>query len=254
MDTFETPTITTNSSLMTTVTTTDRTLSPSVDISAATATSTSTTNLSPSQNVITNNDDDDTIYVTLDDLASKDKLKKSYALEYYSDLTTTSLSSHCALLGLPKSGNKKVLLNRLIKYIKEKNYGNNRGSIGEIAKSQGMTAQNMKISDVNKIRKALVADLRKCLVFDKKFKHDKIKSKQMKGSYSNCNLEIFAALFPRSAGKKKVSVTLADLEVPRLGKDLRYGSRLDHIEGSISAQINDQGCITISGKYEYFGY
>ena len=44
-------------------------------------------------------------------------------------------------------------------------------------------------------------------------------------------------------------MTPAQLEVDRIGKNLRYGSSVDLVPGSLSAKIDADGTISMSGKY-----
>lgn len=45
---------------------------------------------------------------------------------------------------------------------------------------------------------------------------------------------------------------MAQLGVGRLAKELRYGSRVSCVDGSLTAKIDDQGTIAVSGKYALF--
>ena len=111
----------------------------------------------------------------------------------------------------------------------------------------GTTTPPAKATDAAKVRRALVADLRKGLVWDKKFK--KGGAKNVKAQYANCSAELFGALFPRSAGKK-ASISLEDLQIDHLGRALRYGGSLDYVPGSLTAKFDEaSGTISISGKY-----
>ena len=75
-------------------------------------------------------------------------------------------------------------------------------------------------------------------------------NKVLKAAYGNCTPELFAALFPKSAGKKKAPITLVDLEIDRLGKALRYGGSLEHVPGSLSAQFDEATrTVSVTGKY-----
>ena len=48
----------------------------------------------------------------------------------------------------------------------------------------------------------------------------------------------------------QVSLTVAQLGVDKIAKELRYNSRVSCVEGSLSAKIDAEGTITVLGKYE----
>ncbi len=148
--------------------------------------------------------------------------------------------------GLPVSGPKKKLLENLMSTAMTKAVGDKRGNGGSLVGSATSGA-----NEAGRVRRALVADLRKCLVFDKKLKKPG-SCKIMKAQYANCTPECFSALFPHAGPSKKVALTVAHLEVDRLAKELRYGSRVSCVEGSLSAKYGDDGTITVSGKYSLY--
>jgi hypothetical protein len=158
------------------------------------------------------------------------------------------------MLGLPITGSKKKLFESLCTHARTAKAGKpNRGLAPAGAAPGPALAADAGGKNVGKVRRALVADLRKCLVFDKKLKRPGA-CKMLKASYANCTPEIFAELFPQAGGKKKVTdVTPAQLQVDRIGKNLRYGSSVDLVPGSLSAKIDDDGTISMSGKYS-LGY
>ena len=72
----------------------------------------------------------------------------------------------------------------------------------------------------------------------------------LKARYAKCSVELVAALFPHAAGKRKCAVDIKrDLHIDRLGKNLHYNGPLEPVPGSLSAQIDDAGTISVSGKY-----
>ena len=183
------------------------------------------------------------------DLADPDKFDDAF--DFFSSLSTSDLKSECKMHGLPITGAKYKLVDSLCKAAGKAKFGNpSRGVPGEGA----TPTARLTASDAGKVRRALVADLRKGLVFDKKFKKNKWSpgsvKKRLSARYSNCTAEVFQALFPHSAGKKKCALQLEHLQIDRLGKSLRYGSCVEHVPGSLSAQFDEAaGTISISGKY-----
>lgn len=189
----------------------------------------------------------------LADLVSDDSSKRSAAYDWYNALSLANTKSECMMHGVPVSGSKKKLFEALFDKAMKGLVGDKRGSSGAL----GGPAKTSGASEVGKVRRALVADLRKCLVFDKKLKRQGA-CKVMKAAYANCSIECFAALFPHAAAaagrggakqQRKCALEVAHLEVDRLAKDLRYGSRVACVEGSLSAKIDEAGTITVSGKY-----
>jgi len=104
------------------------------------------------------------------------------------------------------------------------------------------------------VRKALVADLRKGLNWDKKFKktHNTVK-KRLRAVYQNVGPDVFLTLFPhasRSKGAMVAKLTVAQLGVDHIEKGMRYGGRLTAVEGTLSAKC-ESGEITVSRMYTY---
>jgi hypothetical protein len=175
--------------------------------------------------------------------------KRSEAFKYFHSLSLADTKSECKMHGLAITGSKKKLFDSLMKHALALKYGNpNRGDLGQSAPPTPALAVDGAGKNVAKVRRALVADLRKCLVFDKKLKKQGAR-KMLKAKYSNCTPALFQALFTHAAGKTKCSVSLQNLGVDRIGKNLRYGSSVDLVPSSLSAKIDADGTISMSGKY-----
>ena len=184
----------------------------------------------------------------LSDIAAE-KPKSSEAINYFLSLSLADTKSECKMHGLAITGSKKKLFDSLMRHALTLKYGNpNRGDPGQSAPTAAPLAVDEAGKNVSRVRRALVADLRKCLVFDKKLKKHGA-CKMLKAKYSNCNPALFQALFPHASGKAKCSVSLENLGVDRIGKNLRYGSSVDLVPGSLSAKIDADGTISMSGKY-----
>ena len=186
----------------------------------------------------------------LADLVSGDSSRRSAAYDWYNALSLADTKSECVMHGVGVSGSKKKLFEALFNKAMKGLVGDKRGSSGAL----GGPAQTSGAAEAGKVRRALVADLRKCLVFDKKLKRPGA-CKVMKVAFANCSEECFAALFPHAAAGKggkqqrRCALEVAHLKVGRLSKGLRYGSRVACVEGSLSAKIDEAGTITVSGKY-----
>ena len=168
-------------------------------------------------------------------------LPRSVEAEQYFRFTLSfaDVKSECKMHGLPVSASKTKLVDSLIK-LATKKPATNRGEVG---------GAKLEIESADKVRRALVADLRKGVVFDKKLKK-KGANKMLRARFYNCAAELFGALFPHAAGKRKCKVDLTrDLKVGGIGKTLRYGGSLEHVRGSLSAAIDGSGTISVTGKY-----
>ena len=167
------------------------------------------------------------------------------AFAWYSDLSLADVKSECAMHGLKMTGAKYKLVDSLVKLASKKP----NVKRGEVDPSTLVGAPpKLPAHGADRVRRALVADLRAGLVFDKKLK--KGGNKMFKAHYANCSTELFAALFPHAGSKRKCAVEIVrDLHIDRLGKGLRYGGSLEHVAGSLSAQIDDAGTISVGGKY-----
>lgn len=154
--------------------------------------------------------------------------------------------------GLPVAGPHYALLERLMKHANSQQFRRQLEIVdglvaGHVVESAPTTP--LKATDATKVRRALVADLRKGLEWDKKFKRGG--AKMMKAEYANCSVELFEALFPHSAGKTKVALSLEHLQIESLGRPLRYGGTLEHVPGSLVAKLDEaNGTISVTGKYE----
>jgi hypothetical protein len=106
------------------------------------------------------------------------------AWHYFYDLSLADTKKECAMHGLPITGAKYKLFDSLLKHARTTKFGNpKRGDFG-----QGTPPPPaLKANDADKVRRALVADLRKGLVFDKKFK--KGANKMLSAHYANCSAE-----------------------------------------------------------------
>ena len=186
---------------------------------------------------------------SLVDLFDDDAEKRRGAFAFFSSLSLEDTKSECKMHGLPISGAKYKLFQSLTSHAQVLKCG--KPNRGEAAPGKAMAPLTTDEKTVLKVRKALIADLRKCLVFDKKLKKPGA-CKMLKAKYSNCTPELFQAIFPHAAGKKKCAVTLQQLGVDRIGKNLRYGSTIDAVPGSLSSKYED-GVISMSGKYS-LGY
>lgn len=179
----------------------------------------------------------------LADLVCDDAEKRHAAFAWYGKLSLSDTKSECKRHGLPVSGSKKKLFEALRSKAMTDLVGDKRGAPGSLG-----SAKTSGAPEAAKVRRALVADLRKCLVFDKKLKKDGA-CKMLKATYAGCTPACFAALFPHANGKAQCALDVAHLEVDRLAKDLRYGSRVRCVEGSLKAKIDGAGTIAVSGKY-----
>eukprot|EP00316_Scyphosphaera_apsteinii_P009214 CAMPEP_0119303550 /NCGR_PEP_ID=MMETSP1333-20130426/4971_1 /TAXON_ID=418940 /ORGANISM="Scyphosphaera apsteinii, Strain RCC1455" /LENGTH=238 /DNA_ID=CAMNT_0007306259 /DNA_START=35 /DNA_END=751 /DNA_ORIENTATION=+ len=180
---------------------------------------------------------------TLADLMDEAKFSEAY--DFFSKLSLADTKSECSMHGLPITGSKTKLFQALLKHAKSQKLGN--PSRGVYVQGDAPAHGLLKASDAGKVRRALVADLRKGLVFDKKLKRGA--KKMLKASYGSCSADLFKELFPHANGKKKVAVELAHLQIDSLGRPMRYNGSLELIPGSLSAQIDDVGTISVSGKY-----
>jgi len=178
----------------------------------------------------------------LADLALPEKCQE--AATYFSNLSLADLKSECAMHQLPVTGSKTKLLEALRKKSVQVVLGNPKR--GQFVNGDA-PGHKLGANDAGKVRKALVADLRKCLVFDKKLK--KGSNKMMKAQYSNCSLELFATLFPHANGKKKCAVEPVQLQIDAIAKNLRYGGQMGLVAGSLNAKIDAEGNISLCGKY-----
>ena len=131
-----------------------------------------------------------------------DPQKRQEAFVYFSNLSLANLKSESAMHNLPVTGSKDKLLEALRKKSVQLVLGNPKR--GQFVDGIAPPGGKLAAKDVGKVRKALVADLRKCLVFDKKMK--KGANKLMRAKYNNCSVELFAVLFPHANGKKKCAV------------------------------------------------
>lgn len=174
--------------------------------------------------------------------------RNSAAYHYFNGLTQAQLKCECAMHGLPKTGAKYKLLESLVKYSTTSSF-RTTANYSPGSGDGGATPQpTLKAQDAEKVRRALVSDLRKGLTWDKKFKRGA--NKMLKAAHGNCTPELFAKLFPHSAGKKKVAVGLEHLQVESLGRTLRYGGSLECVPGTLSANFDDAaGTISVTGKY-----
>lgn len=171
------------------------------------------------------------------------------AWKYFDSLSLADTKAECAMHGLPVTGSKIKLFKSLVKKADDDVFGNpNRGVYTAACPGP---QKMVPASDSGKVRRALVADLRKAIVYDKKLK--KGGNKMLRASYGSCGVEVWDALFPHAAGKKRASLELSHLEVDRLGKNLRYGESLEVVPGSLVATHDAQAnTISVSGKYSMF--
>jgi len=179
----------------------------------------------------------------LRDLA--DPAKSVAARAYYDSLSHEQIKLECQSHGVPKTGAKYKLLQALEKHARSARNGNARGAVGEggVARVE---------ANADKVRKALVADLRKCLNWDKKMKRtDGTVKKRLSAKYEHCGPAVFDAIFPHAAGKKSAKLAVAQLGVDAIAKSMRYGGRLVAVDGSLSAKRDDAGTISVSGMYTY---
>lgn len=108
----------------------------------------------------------------------------SPAFDYFYGLSLADTKKECAMHGLPITGAKYKLFDSLLKHALATKFGNpKRGEFGEGTPPPPA----LKANDTEKVRRALVADLRKGLVFDKKFK--KGANKMLSAQYANCSAE-----------------------------------------------------------------
>ena len=172
----------------------------------------------------------------LSDLAVPEKSAAAYA--FFDGLSLAETKHECAAQGLPITGAKYKLLASLVKHARARKP--DRGGGGGAA-----------TTDANKVRRALVADLRKGLVWDKKMKktHETVK-KRLKASYANCGPAVFGDLFPAAGAKATAKISVADLQVDAIAKSMRYGGRLVAVDGSLTAKV-DAGTVTVTGMYTY---
>ena len=184
---------------------------------------------------------------SLQDLADSDRFMEAH--RWFESLSLQDMKSECKMHGIPITGSKRKLLDDLCKHaLLVKNGDPKRGVAPGGAVSSGEKLKPDQAGrNVAKVRRALVADLRKCLKFDKKLRNGG--NKMLKAQYANCTPELFTNLFPHAGTRKKCNVTTEQLQVDKIAKDLRYGSRVCLVPGSLSAKIDENGTISMSGKY-----
>ena len=102
------------------------------------------------------------------------------ALRFFNSLSAADLKSECLVQDLPVTGSKDKLVKSLID--KARFEANGNPSRGLLPASASASAAGEKAPSVSQVRRALVADLRKGLVFDKKLK--KGAGKMLKGARS----------------------------------------------------------------------
>ena len=100
------------------------------------------------------------------------------ALRFFNSLSAADLKSECLVQDLPVTGSKDKLVKSLID--KARFEANGNPSRGLLPASASASAAGDKAPSVSQVRRALVADLRKGLVFDKKLK--KGAGKMLKGA------------------------------------------------------------------------
>lgn len=172
---------------------------------------------------------------------------------YFNGLSTHELKLECAAHGLLRPKKKYQVFANLVSHARS--LVSNSASRG----ANGPSPAALKAKeDAPKARRALVQDLHKGLAGENEFKKLKAKAqanpwsptikkstvKKLKAAYSPCTRELFTTLFPHAAGKTKVAIQPSHLRVDRIGR-----GRVEHVPGSLSAQFDDAGTITISGKY-----
>mmetsp|Transcript_26341 Transcript_26341/g.76802 ORF Transcript_26341/g.76802 Transcript_26341/m.76802 type:complete len:366 (-) Transcript_26341:256-1353(-) len=187
------------------------------------------------------------------DLVSDDKETKDGADKFFSSLSLADTKSECKMHGLPISGSKQKLFQGLFKQALDLKYGNASRGVAPVGMAAGPTLKANGSGNADQVRRALVADLRRSISYDKKLKRPGAR-KMLKASYANCSPELFSELFPHAAGKKKCAVTLGQLEISSLSKSMRYGGSLDLVPGTLSAKIDENGTISMSGKYSIDGW
>lgn len=101
-----------------------------------------------------------------------DHAKSDEAYRYFSGLSLADTKAESAMHGLPITGSRVKLFAALQKHAVKAKLGNPSRGIAPEGVSQA-PALNATDTACSKVRKALVADLRKGLVFDKKFKKNK---------------------------------------------------------------------------------
>lgn len=173
---------------------------------------------------------------------------KAFARVYYNNLTRDQLKAECLDYGLPVSGPKYKIVDRLQRHANSKQFGQET-QLAAKNDAGSPSPPALQPKDALKVRRALVADLRRGLVWDKKFKRGG--AKILKAQYAGCSKQLFTELFPHSAGKEKVALDLErDLQVGHLGRMLRYGGSLELQPGSLSAKFDAAvNTVTVSGKY-----
>lgn len=106
------------------------------------------------------------------------------AWNYFYNMSLADTKKECAMHGLPITGAKYKLFDSLVKHARTTKFGNpKRGDYGQGTPPPAA----LKSGDADTVRRALVADLRKGLVFDKKFK--KGANKMLSAHYANCSAE-----------------------------------------------------------------
>ena len=170
---------------------------------------------------------------------------------YFNGLTTHELRLECAMHGLPKPDKKYKVFEILVRHARSLVSDSASHGTNDTARSRALEAV-----DAPNARRALVTALRKGLIGgEKEIKKLKAQSrddpwtprskfKKYKATHSPCTLELFATLFPHAAGKTKVAIEPSHLRVDRIGR-----GRLEYVPSSLSAQFDDAGIITVSGKY-----
>ena len=109
------------------------------------------------------------------------------AHSFFKGLSMSDMKMECATHGLKITGAKYKLFDSLLKHARATKFGN--PDRGEFAEGRPQPVGRLKAGSADKVRRALVADLRKGLVFDKKFKFKKGVNKMLSARYANCSAE-----------------------------------------------------------------